>query len=273
MKRALLILLLISFYVLSDFLPLYSQETNYNKSNFFIGLGGGFSTYLGGNFGKMYSLRYKSYTGYDDYNYSTYNGTYNNRYYNRGADKSMLYPMQFDLNLGYRLLEPVTISLETSIIWHNAGRVDFEPQVIMTQEEMYRDDFEPSSLLAIPVFASVKVFPFGGYKNIFYLSAGYGVQYVRESVTKWRDYLYNSYWQSSMYSYSIPLEYYKDFGFIQGFKVAIGMDLSVTKYFFGNIELRFTNFYPHQRSNTPLALTNSSNMMNLALIGRFFISI
>lgn len=257
-----------------EFLPLFAQETiSRNEGRFFVGLGGGISTYLGGAFGKMYAIRYKSHTGYDDYYYSPYRRTYYNHYYNGKADEGMLYPLQVDLNLGYRILEPVAITIETSFIWHNAGRVDAEPQLIVTEEETYRDDFEPSSLLAIPIFASVKVFPFGWYKNQLYFSAGYGVQYVRESVTKWRNYFYSTYWQWNNNYYSIPLEYYEDFGFIQGFKLAVGIDLSVSKYFFGNIELRFTNFYPRQVSNTPLALTNSSNMMNCALISRFFLSL
>lgn len=266
------------FCVSAEFLPIYGQETNSgNNGNLFIGLGGGLSTYLGGAFGKMYAMRYKSYSypGYDDYYY--YGGRpYYNRYYNnRGINGGMLYPLQIDLNLGYRVLDPVAINLEASFLWHSDGRVDFEPQVVSTGEEMYRDEFEPSSLIAIPVFASVKIFPLGSYKDHFYVSAGYGVQYVRENVTKWRNYFYrnnSNYWYGDIYYYSIPLEYYEDFGVMQGFKIALGIDLSVTKYFFGNVELRFTNFYPHQRSNTPLALTNSSNMMNLALISRFFIS-
>ncbi|MGB9695894.1 MAG: hypothetical protein ACP5P3_01605 [Ignavibacteria bacterium] len=271
MKRAVFILLLTFFCVTTEFLPLYAQETVSKNESFFIGLGGGISTYLGGAFGKMYAIRYKSHTNYDNYYYSPYGGRYYSRYYNRAGDEGMLYPIQFDLNLGYRISEPIAITIESSFIWHNAGRVDADPQLVTTEEEMYRDDFEPSSLFAVPVFTSVKVFPFGWHKNQLYLSVGYGVQYVSESVTKWRNYFYNSSWQGNMYSYSMPLEYYEDFGFIQGFKLAVGIDLAVSKYFFGSVELRFTNFYPHQKSNTPLALTNSSNMMNLALISRFFI--
>lgn len=269
MKWVIYIFLLIFFCISTVFSPLYSQETYpRNEKNLFIGLGGGLSTYLGGSFGKMYAIRYKpsSYSSYNDYYYRT-------SYYNRKVDDGMLYPLQFDLTLGYRVLDPVVINVEASFLWHNAGKVDLEPQLVTSENEMYRDEFEPSSLIAIPMFASVKVFPFGSYKDRFYLSVGYGVQYAHESVTKWRNYYYSyNYWYENLYYYSTPLAYYEDSGFMQGFKVALGLDLSVTKYFFGNIELRFTNFYLNQKSDTPLALTNSSNMMNLALISRFFIS-
>ena len=131
-----------------------------------MGFGTSVSSFLGGEFGKVYALRLNYspdyYDSYNSYNYSSYDG----------YDSYFMYsPIQLDVNAGYMLNEKLSLEMESSFIWHLRGRP--EPEFVTGTEDGsdYIDKYDNSTLFAIPFVVNAKFYPAGRKETPFYIKA------------------------------------------------------------------------------------------------------
>jgi opacity protein-like surface antigen len=176
--------------------------------------------------------------------------------------------------MGTNVSRNFSFQIESSFIWHFNGRVDpkYETGTFSNNTD-YIDRYDNSTLIAVPIIASVKVYPFGRNIASFYLSGGYGIQYTKESVDRVRevyDYSYSGFYNSStLYEYT--LAQYWDARWFHGFKTAIGVSFNLQNNISGDVELRFTNFYPTERNNaSPLSMFRTPNLGNIALSTKIY---
>jgi hypothetical protein len=246
----------------------YSQIKN--EPRFYIGLGTSVSTFIGGDFGSTFAARYYSDRNnyYNDYYYPgpyTINELHNYRH-------ESFFPLQVDLAMGVDASRFVSLQVESSFIWHLNGdtRRNYETGTMGNLDYIDRND--NSELLAIPIIASVKVFPFGRKRTSFYLTGGYGVQYMQESVERIRSvYDYNYYGNYNSASYEYPISDTKGREWIQGFKVGMGVTFRLNQYVTGDVELKATNFYQSFRDySSSLSMYRSPDITNVALSTKIF---
>lgn len=267
MKTASLIFLIALIFVVVQ----NSDAQIKNEPKFYIGLGSGLSTYIGGDFGSTFAARYYYSRNYDYDNYYYYPGPY--RYYElRDYRNETLYPLQFEFAMGVDASEHFSFQVESAIIWHLDGNTRKNYETGTTGNYDYMDRNDNSELLAIPIIASLKFFPFGRHRASFYMTGGYGVQYMQESVDRIRSiYNYNSYYNDYSTLYEYPLFQTKGREWFQGFKVGMGVTYSLNRYVSGEVELHATNFYPSIRDNTSsLSMYRSPDITNIALSTKIF---
>jgi hypothetical protein len=234
-----------------------SAQYKGNLAGGFFGIGTSLSTYAGGDFGSTFQLRFFNYHDYNhDYSYS--NNNYNSN--------SLISPVQLDLSGGVHLSPNLSVALETSFIWHFDGFPgrNYESGTLHGNY-YYLDRNDNSSMIAIPVFLSVKYFPFNRNIIPFYVSSGIGWQYTKESLDRIREiYTYDyGYYEYNNYEYTVAS--YSASEWLKGLKLSIGGLYSLENIFTGELELRFTNFTANRKSGSPLAMHNSPNIFNIAL--------
>lgn len=153
----LLYLILFSAYL---FTPQNAYSQYYKENDFYIGIGTSLSSYVGGDFGSTFAMRY-----WNNYNDDPY--YYNNNYYNRHSsyynyNSGMLSPLQVDLALGTNISNYFSFQIESSFIWHLNGRADPKYETgTFNDNTDYIDRYDNSTLFSIPIIASLKVYPFG----------------------------------------------------------------------------------------------------------------
>lgn len=236
-------------------------------SKFYLGIGTSFSSYIGSDFGKTFAIRFAPSGYYDDY-------YYNNYYYRPGRysdyydDRESFFPLQVDLAFGMNVSKILSVEIESSILWHLNGRVNRNYETGTEGEYDYIDRNDNSSLISVPIMASAKIYPFGRKINSFYLTGGYGIQYIQEGVDRVRSYYdyYSSgnYYSSSLYEYT--LAEYRGREWVHGFKVGMGMDFKFMNSLKLNVELKASNFFPPGTDNSSaLTMYHSPNLTNIGL--------
>lgn len=253
------------------FFALFISQMSYPQVNrgskFYFGIGTSLSSYLGGDFGSTFSVRYSRSRDYDN---NWYNSNY---YYNRNYNRydnyydESFFPLQGDIAFGYDATNVVTFQIESSILWHLNGNARKFYETGTTGDYDYIDRNDYAELISIPIMASVKVFPFGRNKSPFYMTAGYGVQYMQESVDRVREYYtYNSYWNEYGNSSEYTLASYRARDWFHGIKVGFGFSYNISRYLKGDVEIKMTNFFPSLRDNSSyLSMYRSPNITNIAL--------
>jgi hypothetical protein len=233
---------------------------------FYIGIGTSLSSFIGSDFGKTFAVRYSSSGYYNDYYGNYYYRPY--RYNDYYGNNSSFFPLQVDVALGMNVSKILSVQVESSILWHLNGKVDRDYQAGTEGDYDYVDRFDNSSLISVPIMASVKLYPFGKKRSAFYLTGGYGVQYIQEGIDRIRSYYtYNSYYGNEYSSsYEYPLAEYKGREWIHGFKVGMGVNFRIMRSISSDIELKVTNFFPPYKDNASvLSMYRSPNLTNIAL--------
>ncbi len=240
----------------------FSQLNKKEDTKYYIGIGTSLSTFVGGDFGKTFSLRYSN----DTYDYD--NGYYYNKstkYYDNNSNS--LNPLQFDLVAGYKITNDIAIELESSLIWHTNG--DINPAYSFGSEGdiNYIDRFDNSKLFALPIIASLKVYPLGRSNSSIYLKGGYGIQYTQESLEKVREFyttVNNGYYFYTE-TFEFPIAEYSANRLLHGFKTAVGFSYDLFGTLTGDIELRYSNFFTNEDKAAPLAMFTTPVIRNIAL--------
>lgn len=251
------LLLLIIFHT-----PLYSQLNN--NPSFYIGIGTGLQSYIGGDFGKAYSLRFFSRYNYDDDYYY-----YDREYYD--DNRNIISPLGFDVNAGLKITNYLTLEFETSFIWHFHGWPDRQYETGTIGNLDYIDKFDDSFLFANPYIISLKIYPLSRIFGL-YFSTGFGWLYVKEKMDRVREYYDYSYYNYYNYRFTYLIKTYSDSKWCTGFKFAVGLTFPTFEYLSGEIELRYTNFYPDKNLSSPLLINRVPNIGNIALISKFYLS-
>lgn len=258
-----------SFFILFLILAV-SQISNSQvktENQFYIGIGSSISSYIGSDFGKTFAIRYSP-SGYYDNDY--YGGYYYrpHRYSDYYGSRETFFPLQVDLALGMNVSKILSVQIESSILWHLNGRLDRNYETGYDGEYDYIDFNDNSSLISVPVMLSAKLYPFGKKRTVFYLTSGYGVQYMQEGVDRIRSYYDYSSYGNTYYSdlYEYPIAEYRGREWVHGFKVGMGVNFRITNSINCDVELKATNFFPPGRDNSSiLTMYRSPNITNIAL--------
>lgn len=260
------LLVLISLFAVGQPQNTYSQglKTNENKS-FYVGLGTKLSTYFGGEFGRRFGIRFaNSYDPYNDRSNHYYDDEYN--YYN-DKETNSLNPLEFNLIGGVNLTGNLSLELETGISLHTNGYIEGNQYTIgMQGTTSYVEHFDNSTMVAVPIMASMKFYPLGKDNTPLFVSGGYGVQFVRESLDLVRDYeTYNNYYYQYG-SYRVKMDSYSGSGWMNGFRIGTGTSFEIFGNLKTDIELNYTRFF---NSNTiegsNLAFQKTPQLNNFSL--------
>jgi len=248
-----------------------SSQLVEEDSKFYIGFGSALSSFIGGDFGKTFAIRYS--TG----SYENDNGYYYNKpsSYNNESTTSSLYPLQVDLVAGVNVTKSISFELETSFIWHSNGKINPEYSFGSEGDYNYIDRFDNSTLFALPIIASIKVYPVGRENSPFYLKGGYGIQYTQENLEKVREFytVINSGYYFYTDTYEFPIAEYSSNRLLHGFNAAIGYSYNLFGTLAGDIELRYSNFFNNKVDKAgPLSLFTSPVIGNIALGTKVYLS-
>ena len=228
-----------------------------------MGFGTSVSTFLGGEFGKVYALRinytpdyYDNYGSYNSYNYNSYN---NDSYF-------MYSPIQLDVNAGYFLGEKLALELESSFIWHLRGKPDPDFVTGYDGDTYYTEKNDNSTLFAIPFVMNAKFYPMGRINAPFYVKAGAGFQYVNESSERVKEYyLYDKYNYNNYNGREVIGSYNKK-ALLPGFKIGAGISYTVMENLNAFTEIEYSYFKNISASgSSPLALDRARYTGLLAL--------
>jgi len=239
-----------------------------------MGFGTSVSSFLGGEFGKVYALRLNYspdyYDSYNSYNYSSYDG----------YDSYFMYsPIQLDVNAGYMLNEKLSVEMESSFIWHLRGRP--EPEFVTGIEDGsdYIDKYDNSTLFAIPLVVNAKFYPAGRKETPFYIKAGAGFQYVSESSERVREYYtfteYDPLDEYRYYHYSANtvLASYSKKSWLPGFKIGAGLSYTLLEDINAFTEIEYSYFKNSPSGgSSPLALNKARYTGLLALNTKIYFS-
>ncbi len=257
----------LSLITLIMLIPQYTNSQVKPENQFYIGIGTSLSSYIGSDFGKTFAIRYSP-SGYYDNDY--YNSYYYrpHRYTDYYGSRETFFPLQVDVAMGMNVSKILSIQVESSILWHLNGRVDRRYETGIEGDYDYIDFFDNSSLISVPIMLSAKLYPFGKKRTGFYLTGGYGIQYMQEGVDRIRSYYdYQTYGNTYYYSlYEYPLAEYRGREWVHGFKVGIGLNFKMMHSLSFDVELKATNFFPPFRDNTNvLSMYRSPNITNISL--------
>lgn len=243
-----------------------NAQTSGKDITIYFGLGTGISTYVGGDFGTRFAIR----TGPSSYNsnYNYYYERYNNDYYD---DRSSFNPLQFDVVFGIRPVKAVSFEFNAGMRWHSYGRPNPEYEYGTYNDMDYVDRYDNSTLMTIPLMASVKFYPFWFKNSGLYLTAGLGYQYTSESIERVREFYDYSYYYGNYGSVSeYPLAEYSSSKWLYGFKTGIGFTYNLSEHLTGDIELAYTDFISETRNGSPLAMYRTKDIGNISLNMRVF---
>lgn len=216
-----------------------------------ISFGTTLGTYTGADFGSAYCMSFYTSNDYDRYYYNSY---YSDNYYN-----SFLSPLEFDLGLDLRIHNNISLSFESSFIWHINGRPHRDYVIYISGNRSYLERWDNSYMYSVPLFLSLKLYPLGRNSNSLYISGGYGMQYTTESMDRLRedlDYNYHNYY----HSYTYIVGSVSDAKWLQGIKLAVGITFPVGDYVSNETEIKFTNFFPQRNINSSLAMNTTTNI-------------
>ncbi len=268
MKRYIFTLLFFSIIISQGYSQRYDIDYGYSiYPKFYIGIGTNVQSYIGGDFGKTYGLRYQDSYYYDDYNYNYNNYYYEDDYYD--YDDGTLSPIGFDLYAGLQLNDYLSVELESSFIWHLIGRPDRQYETGYEGEEYYIDSYDDSRLYANPTFIGLKFYPAGRYSLSFYISGGFGMQYTTESMDRIREYY--DYGYGYNYNPAYVIASYKSSKWIKGFKIGSGFSYNFFNLITAEAELRYTSFYPEQKMTNPLLINRVPQIGNLAFLMKAYV--
>lgn len=243
-----------------------NSQTCERDNIFYIGLGSGFSSFVGGDFGSRFAIRVgTSYNGNNSYysNQNYYYERYDPDYYY--DDETSLYPLQFDIVFGARPSEALAFELSTGLRWHSNGHPNPEYEYGTHNGMDYTDRYDYSTLMTVPLTASIKFYPLWKMKVPVYLTAGYSFMYTSEDVERVREfYDYNYYgYEYSLYEY--PLALYSSSKWLHGMKAGMGFTYNIMNNMAGDIELAYTNYWSEVRNGSPLAMFRTKNIGNISL--------
>ena len=258
-KFFLILLLLLSSQIL------FAQRHRNDYRDNYIGIGTALSTFAGGDLGSTFQLKFLPYydDGYYDYHYYNYNYYYDD--YHRYRDRfEGICPLEISLFGGHHFNDHLTIELESSFIWHPVG----SPDRNYYSGDNYVDFNDDPTLIAVPIMASVKYFPFNRFRSPFYLSAGAGVQFTYETMDRVRSH-YNSY---DDYLYKETLSSYTSQHWYPGVKVALGTDFHLHENMHLNMELKYQNFFNTDTHPSPLVINSTDNIGYVALAMKIYFS-
>jgi opacity protein-like surface antigen len=265
MKKVLLIPIFTGLLICNFASAVLAQDFEQEQKVFYIGLGTKLSTYIGGEFGSRFGIRFaNSYDPYNERSNYYYDDEYN--YYNDRETHS-LNPLEFNLVGGYNINEYMAMELEAGISFHTNGYLDANQYTIGTEgTTQYVQHFDNSSMMMLPIMASFKYFPFGKSETPIFLSGGYGVQYVDESLDLVRDYnVYENYYYGYG-TYRVRMDNYSASGWMNGFKVGTGTTLSLFGNLKTDIEINYLKFFnSNTDENSSLAFQKTSSFGNISL--------
>jgi opacity protein-like surface antigen len=264
--------IIVLFAVLAiQFTTMAQYKTSVNTGKFYMGFGTSVSSFLGGEFGKVYSIRLNySPDYYDDY------GSYNSYGYNSYSnnDSYLMYsPIQLDVNAGAYVTEKLAVELESSFIWHLRGKPDPELNSGYIGNDYFTEKNDNSTLFAIPLLMNVKFFPGGRVNSPFYIKAGGGFQYVSESTERIREYYTDDGYYYNQYNGSEIIASYSKKTWLPGFKFGAGVSYSVFQDMSAFTEIEYSYFKnTSTKGNTPLALDKARYTGLLALNTKIYFS-
>lgn len=262
MKTVRLILIILML-IAAEKISAQNFAEDYHK--FYAGLGTSIATFAGGDFGSTYQFRF--FPGYnDDYYYDYGYNNYYNDYYDRDHSRfDGISPIEISLFLGSHLNEYLSAEIESAFIWHPAGRSARN----YVSGNNYLDFNDSPELLALPVLASLKIYPFNRYYSPLYFSAGGGAQFTHETMDRVR-----SYYNSSHYydSYNQVIASYSAQHWYPGVKFAIGYDAHLNDFLYAAFELKYQNFFNNNSRPSPLAMLRSKNIGYIGLATKFYFS-
>lgn len=240
----------------------FSQDAH-NKVNgkFYMGFGTSVSSFLGGEFGKVYALRLNYspdyYDSYSSFNYNSYDG----------YDSYFMYsPIQLDVNAGYMVNEKLSLEMESSFIWHLRGRPDPEFATGSDNGNDYIDKYDNSTLFALPLVVNAKFYPAGRNQTPFYIKAGAGFQYVSESSERVREYYSFDEYYYNYYSGQSVLASYSRKTWLPGFKIGAGISYTLLEDLNAFTEIEYSYFKNSPKGgDSPLALNKAHYTGLLAL--------
>jgi hypothetical protein len=267
MKRYIITLFFFAVFISEGFPQRYDYDFGYKRyPKFYIGLGTNVQSYIGGDFGKTYGLRYEDGYYYDDYNYY-HNNYYYYDYYD--YDEGTLSPLGFDLYAGLQLNDYLSIELESSFIWHLIGKPDRQYETGYHGGVYYIDSYSDSWLYANPTFLGLKLYPAGRFTLPFFISAGFGMQYTNEAMDRIREYY--DYGYGYYYNPVYFIASYESSKWIKGFKVGGGFSYNFYNFITAEAELRYTSFYPEQNLSSPLLINRVPQFGNLAFLMKAYV--
>lgn len=260
-------------FVLSIVLLAVSSSAAYSQDKekpFYFGLGTSISSFTGGEFGKRFGIRY----AVDDENayYHQNNNYYNKEDYERNNNNTMaLNPMNFMLIGGVNMTKFAAVELQAGFMWHTNGDIrNANLQTGYSNGLNFIERNANASLLAIPLIASLKIFPLG---NQFYISGGYGIQFTHESVERLRDYFVPGYYGNSTYAQYLVGEQSQG-QWMTGYKAAAGFSYSIFGMLGNEIELSYSSFTNNASfsgdNNDMLTLSRVPSIGNIALGTKIF---
>ncbi len=251
----------IKIIILFLFLALVADKVNsqfLNTNRISIGFGIGTGSYVGADFGSAFYMSF--FNTYDDY----YN--YNNYYYSNYNSGGVISPIIVDMGTSIDLNEFVSVAFDASFIWHLFGRPRRDFQTGTSGNRNYLDRWDNNYLYAVPLFLSLKLYPFGKSNYPLYISGGYGTQYTVESLDRVREYYnYNNYYSN----YSIIMNTVEDNAWFQGFKISFGFRTPVNYFMSNETEIKLTNFVPVRDSSSPLAMRTTTNITFIGMTTKF----
>lgn len=266
-KYLLLFSLIIFFYGNSP-----AQYYRSNNNILYMGIGTGISSFVGGDFGNRFAIRMTV----PNYHYNNYYNNYNNSYHyddydNYHDDYYSFYPLQMDFTLGIKTSELIAIEVTTGYIWHNHGDVYPAYTTGTYGSYDYTDRYDWSELYAIPIIASLKIYPAWHSRVPLYLKAGYGAQYTHEELSRVREYFDPSvYYGNYGGVYSTPIAHYHEARWLHGFSVALGYSLGAYEHPLGDVEFKYSNFFSEERPGSALAMNRTSNIGNISFGMKYY---
>ena len=270
MKKNILVIFIVFTSIISTF---GQNKPIVNNAKYYIGFGTSVSSFLGGEFGKVYSLRLNYSPDYYD-NY----GNYNNNYYSSYNDNSsylMYSPIQVDVNAGTYISDKIAVELESSFIWHLRGKPDPDFVTGSIGNDYYIEKNDNSTLFAIPLVVNAKFYPMGRINAPFYIKAGAGFQYVSESTERVKEYyIYTTYDGYNNYNGSEVIASYNKKSWLPGFKIGAGLSYTVMSDLSAFTEIEYSYFKNTSRNgNTPLALDKARYTGLIALNTKIYFSL
>lgn len=239
-----------------------SQAQLRYSDNFYIGVGTGISTYLGGYFGNAYAMKVM-YDYYDDYYYNNYNYTYDNT--------TIWSPLQFDVTAGFRLNDYLSAEFNTTFLFSFDGLLD--PQFVTGSNSRgdYIDRNGYSYLYSVPVSAALKFHSTDEYGSGFFFKAGPAFQYTSEEYDRIREYYsydkYGSFYSGFYYLYTVSKTEW-----LPGFTVSTGISFQIADFTTSYTELAYSYFKINGNNRTALALDRAIEAQLFSLNTKIFFS-
>ena len=251
-----------TIFVLIFFSSSVSKAQINQESNFYIGVGTGISSYLGGYFGQAYAMKVL-FDYNDDYYYNNYNYSYDNT--------TIWSPIQFDITAGFKLSDQLSAEFTSTFLFSFDGLVD--PQFV-TGSNGNRDFIDRngySSLYSVPVSAALKFNAVDEYGSGFFFKAGPAFQYTSEEYDRIREYYsygkYGSSYSSFYYLYTVSKSEW-----LPGFTVSTGISFPLSDYTTSYTELAYSYFKINGNNETALALDRAIEAQLFSLNTKVFFS-